>query len=45
MLGWRGGHNPNAALLKVGCLPHVCPQLPHTGVVEMVPQPPGTLLG
>lgn len=45
MLGWRGEHSPNAALLKVGYLLHLHPQLPCTVLVEIVTQPPVTLLG
>lgn len=44
MLGWKGGHSPNAALLKVGYLLCVHPQLSHTSLVEMVTQHPNMLL-
>lgn len=45
MLGWRGGHSPKPAFLKVGYLLHAHPQLLHTSLVEMVTQRPDTLLG
>lgn len=35
----------NTALLKVGYLPHVHLQLPHSDLVEMVTWTPNTLLG
>jgi len=40
VLGWRGGHSPNAALLKVGYLLLVRLRLPRGSLVEMLTQPP-----
>lgn len=40
----RGGHRSNAAPLKAGYLVHIHPQLPHISLVEVVTQPPYTLL-
>lgn len=44
MLVGRGGHRSNAAPLKAGYLVHMHPHLPHISLVEMVTQPPYTLL-